>query len=90
MLKDSERLVALCASLPSGTGATAHTVRCQSLSNTGQASNPIQWQRGGLAATHITYIGAFSAQRCQALKAPAIQGAPLWNKEHKLQVHVHH
>lgn len=80
-LKDSARLVALCASLPSGAGATAHRVRCQSLSNTGQPSNPIQWQREGLAATHITYMRAVSAHRCQPVKAPAIERSLLRYKD---------
>lgn len=75
MLKDSERLVALCATLPSSTGAV-HGVRCQSLSNMGHPSNPIQWQKGGLAATHVTYIRGVSARCCQAVKAPAIIKGP--------------
>lgn len=56
MEKDSKTLRALCARLPSGTRATAHIVRCQSLSNIGHPSNPIQWQCGGLTAIHATYI----------------------------------
>lgn len=71
MLKDSERLVVLCATLPSGTGATAHRVVCQCLSNMRHIFNPIQWWRGGLAASHITYIGALTAYCWQVLKAPA-------------------
>ena len=41
----------------------AHGVRCQILSSMGHKSNPIQWQRGRLAATHFIYIGAFTSAR---------------------------
>lgn len=46
--------------------ATAHIVRCQSLSNIGHPSNPLQWQWGGLAAIHATYI----IRHCPLLPGP--------------------
>lgn len=70
MLQGSKRPVALCATLPSGTGATVHGVGRQSLSNIGHPSNPFQWQKGGLAATHVTNIRDVSAPRCQSVNAP--------------------
>ena len=54
-VKDSEKLVVLYACLPSGTSATAQGVRCQSLSNMGHPSNPIQWQRGS-AGCHSCHL----------------------------------
>lgn len=46
--------------------ATAPIVRCQSLSNIGHPSNPLQWQWGGLAAIHATYI----IRHCPLLPGP--------------------
>ncbi len=69
--RKTQRLVALCTSLPSGTGATAHELRCQSLSITKHPFNSIQLQRGGLAATNVTYMWALIAYNCQVFKAPA-------------------
>lgn len=77
MQKDWETLVALYISLPRGTGATVHRGRSQSLSKTGRSSNPIQWQRWGPHAIHITFPWAAAAYGCQAGKALPIKRS-LW------------